>query len=278
LRHLGSTRRSRPSALAGLRWLLDLQNRDGGWPTFCRGWGHLPFDRSSADITAHALRALYVWSAEFAAAPPRASEHGTSEAPFDNAKEEIAFSRRLQSAMLKGVRFLEVVQREDGSWLPLWFGNQHAPDDENPTYGTARVLAAFRDLGMQRSAAARRARRWLIDSQHESGGWGGAQGIAPSIEETALALEALIACADDAEDGATLEAIARGLNWLIERVEDGSYLETSPIGFYFAKLWYDEKLYPLIFTVSALGRALRLAESGEPLWMQTETSAGKIYV
>src|SRR5262249_16997926 len=32
--------------LLGLWWLLRLQNRDGGWPTFCRGWGALPFDRS----------------------------------------------------------------------------------------------------------------------------------------------------------------------------------------------------------------------------------------
>ena len=280
LRRLGVTPRSRESALAGLRWLLDLQNRDGGWPTFCRGWGYLPFDRSSADITAHTLRALHAWSAEFAAAPPprRASEHGASEAPFDNAKERVAFSRRLQSATLKGLRFLETVQREDGSWLPLWFGNQHAPDDENPTYGTARVLAAFRDLGMQDSPAARRALRWLIDAQHESGGWGGARGTPPGIEESALALEALMACAGDAADGATSEAIARGLDWLVERVDDGSYLEASPIGFYFAKLWYYEKLYPLIFTAGALERALRLAESGEPSWMQTETSAGEIYV
>ncbi|MEZ6066585.1 MAG: prenyltransferase/squalene oxidase repeat-containing protein [Planctomycetaceae bacterium] len=34
------------------KWLLGLQNRDGGFPTFCRGWGTLPFDRSSPDITA----------------------------------------------------------------------------------------------------------------------------------------------------------------------------------------------------------------------------------
>jgi squalene-hopene/tetraprenyl-beta-curcumene cyclase len=42
----------------GLRWLLGLQNRDGGWPTFCRGWGKLPFDRSGSDLTAHVLRAF----------------------------------------------------------------------------------------------------------------------------------------------------------------------------------------------------------------------------
>jgi len=29
------------------RWLLGLQNSDGGVPTFCRGWGKLPFDRST---------------------------------------------------------------------------------------------------------------------------------------------------------------------------------------------------------------------------------------
>src|SRR4029079_14402375 len=39
-------------------WIRDLQNHDGGWPTFCRGWGHLPFDRSGSDLTAHNLRAL----------------------------------------------------------------------------------------------------------------------------------------------------------------------------------------------------------------------------
>ncbi len=38
------------AARAGLIWLLALQNRDGGWPTFCRGWGVLPFDRSGADL------------------------------------------------------------------------------------------------------------------------------------------------------------------------------------------------------------------------------------
>src|SRR5262249_15957788 len=43
---------------AGINWLFGLQNSDGGWPTFCRGWGHLPFDRSGPDLTAHALRAF----------------------------------------------------------------------------------------------------------------------------------------------------------------------------------------------------------------------------
>ena len=48
-----------------------------------------------------------------------------------------------------------------------------------------------------------------------------------------------------------------GNHWLVEAVESGRFREPSPIGFYFAKLWYYEKLYPLIFTVAALGRAQR---------------------
>jgi hypothetical protein len=47
--------------------------------------------------------------------------------------------------------------------------------------------------------------------------------------------------------------------WLVEKVEQGGLSHPTPIGFYFAKLWYFEKLYPIIFTVAALGRArLRL--------------------
>ena len=48
------------------------------------------------------------------------------------------------------------------------------------------------------------------------------------------------------------EAAGRGLTWLIDRVEDGTWREPAPIGFYFARLWYFERLYPLIFTVGAL--------------------------
>ena len=59
LRHLGGE--CDEGVRAGLRWLLAIQNRDGGVPTFCRGWGKLPFDRSSNDLTAHALAAMDAW-------------------------------------------------------------------------------------------------------------------------------------------------------------------------------------------------------------------------
>jgi squalene-hopene/tetraprenyl-beta-curcumene cyclase len=213
-------------------WLVALQNRDGGWPTFCRGWGNLPFDRSGTDLTAHALRAFV--------------QLGYFGKRFDQAYFERLYGR----TVARGLEFLARTQRPDGSWLPLWFGNQHAPDDANPTYGTARVLAAYRDLDMMNTDPARRGVAWLLAAQNADGGWGGTAGVLSSVEETALAVEALL----DGGPGAEA-AVQRGLAWLVQRVEAGGLHSPTPIGFYFAKLWYFEKLYPMIFTVAALGRA-----------------------
>lgn len=224
------------AADAGIQWLFGLQNSDGGWPTFCRGWGNLPFDRSGTDLTAHVLRALHAWREGRAESPP------------------------YLAAMAAGLKYVERTQRADGSWLPLWFGNQDNQGEENPIYGTAKVLMAYRDLELTETNPARRGFEWLMKSQNHDGGWGGGpsiearrgKGRVSSVEETALAVEALLAAPDDRFQ----PAVTKGLAWLIDAVESDAHLESSPIGFYFAKLWYHEKLYPLTFTVSALGRAL----------------------
>jgi squalene-hopene/tetraprenyl-beta-curcumene cyclase len=243
LRSLGVTAESSEAAMAGGAWLLDLQNRDGGWPTFCRGWGHLPFDRSSADISAHALRALAAWKKDF---------HSAS---FATAGVREAYTRRMEVAIKRGLRFLGRSQRSDGSWIPLWFGNQHAPEEENPTYGTTRVLTAYRALNLIETEAARRGLHWLIRAQGDDGGWGGAPHTPSSVEESALAVDALLDCGEVA---GSREALERGIRRLVELVEDGGFVNASPIGFYFAKLWYFEQLYPVIFCAGALGRALRI--------------------
>jgi squalene-hopene/tetraprenyl-beta-curcumene cyclase len=81
---------------------------------------------------------------------------------------------------------------------------------------------------------------WLLGAQNADGGWGGDKGLASSIEETGLALSALA--------GTDPAALARGEAWLQTAIGDGAYTP-SPIGFYFARLWYFERLYPIIFSV-----------------------------
>lgn len=206
----------------GVEWLLNLQNSDGGWPTFCRGWGKLPFDRSSPDLTAHALRAIVLANPE-------------------NARRQ---------AVQRGLRYLKRVQQADGSWIPLWFGNQAAPGQTNPVLGTSRVLRAL-DLLDHHGPEAAGGIQYLLETQNADGGWGGAKSVASSVEETAMAVAAL---APWTPAPAVRQAVERGVEYLVRRMSEPAAL-ASPIGLYFAHLWYSEQLYPLIWTLEALGRA-----------------------
>jgi squalene-hopene/tetraprenyl-beta-curcumene cyclase len=239
--------RVRDGAKAGVGWLLDLQNRDGGIPTFCRGWGALAFDRSSPDLTAHALLAWTAWKDEL---PP-------------------AMQPRTEAAIARALAYLEHTQSPEGTWTPLWFGNEFAPREENPTYGTARVLAALLPPAERGNpSAARMLARgvaWLLTSQNEDGAWGGAPTARSSIEETALAVEVLARVLAEtkppqrpAPEQALRTAVERGTAWLIKRTDEGRRFDPAPLGLYFAKLWYYERLYPIIFTVAALERVHRI--------------------
>lgn len=58
-------------------------------------------------------------------------------------------------------------------------------------------------------------------------------------------------------------AILRGVDFLTHSVEDRRHQVAWPIGFYFAKLWYHERLYPLIFVAAALGKFLRATDKND---------------
>ncbi|MCC6231737.1 MAG: squalene--hopene cyclase [Verrucomicrobiales bacterium] len=243
LQDSSSADRCLAAATSGLQWLLNLQNRDGGIPTFCRGWGTLPFDRSSPDLTAHALRAWATWR-------PRVST---------------ALQQRLSTASSRATRFLERTQSSEGSWTPLWFGNESAAEDGNPVYGTAQVL-----LGLPQNSSAQpytpppttlRAVEFLLHAQHTSGGWGGAPQVAPSIEETGLTLSALQRWSH-LELPRLAAALHAGTRWLVEALEAQNPPAPAPIGLYFAKLWYHERLYPVVAAVDALAQLTRQRPGG----------------
>jgi squalene-hopene/tetraprenyl-beta-curcumene cyclase len=233
-------------ALRGIYWLRGLQNSDGGWPTFSRGWDALPLDRSGTDLTAHALRAFRAW-------------------------RDRANGPALDEAIGRAWEYLRREQQPDGAWQPLWFGNHWQAQESNPVYGTARVLLAYADYGYESAAEAQAGVRYLMSAQHPSGAWGGPPQLGKqsvkgprtdtaSVEETALAVEALIACGRSRETWASIE---RGVEWLVDAVRNDRHRRPSPIGLYFAKLYYHEQLYPLTFALSALSAASRV-------WVESE--------
>jgi squalene-hopene/tetraprenyl-beta-curcumene cyclase len=93
---------------------------------------------------------------------------------------------------------------------------------------------------------------YLLRIQKPDGSWGGDAHAEATVEETALSVAALAAWGKAPE---IAPALSRGLNYLSDRVEDGTFTMPSPIGLYFASLWYSEALYPVIWTLEALGRA-----------------------
>jgi len=240
------------AAAAGIEWLLGLQNRDGGIATFCRGWNALPFDRSAPDLTAHAIAAMSAWL-------------GLLSGPL---------RRRVDRAIRRALGYLKRVQRDDGSWTPLWFGNQNAPNQENPLYGTARVMTGLCALPPHYvpkiTTVLGRAAEWLLSTQNADGGWGGARSVESSVEETALATDALAGLLSRVtEDSAfarllnlrteaAASSVSQGTSWLIRQINEVEMLTPTPIGLYFARLWYSERLYPLIFTLSALQKVRNL--------------------
>jgi len=198
---------------------------------------------SCPDITAHFLRAAASWD----------------RIPREAGGPWAALEPRLQRARRSAARYLRSTQAADGSWSPLWFGNERHTAQANPTYGTAKVVAATLD---------RRGAEWLLAAMHGDGGFGGGPLLPPSIEETAIATEALASVAIGTTDallrGRARAAVEAGVRWLVEHTAGGTHFEPAPIGLYFAKLWYFEDLYPLVFTVGALERATLLADAGAP--------------
>lgn len=202
-------------------WCQKIQNRNGGWPTFCKGWGKLPFDRSSVDITAHILIGLI--------------KSGVPE----------------KSRMIRrGVDFLLKEQLNNGSWTSLWFGNELEKDKQNYIYATSQVIKALSLMKDTENVkrAIKNGMNWILKNQNSNGGWGPIKGIESSPEETAFALIGLLESGINPMD----IRLKKGVSYLLDKQNlDGSW-EPTPIGLYFAQLWYYEKIYADAFPLWAL--------------------------
>ncbi len=225
---------------SGVNWLINLQNADGGVPTFCRGRTNLDFDTSAPDITAHAI-----------CAASRCKE-------FLNGRDK----RRADAFISKALKYLKNCRDENGLWTPLWFGNEYLPRQVNPVFGTSRIITYLCDArenlpltaGLMQAAVEE-----ILARQNSDGGWGQADPSESSIEETAAAVDAIASYALKFKslNPDMKKSLDNGVKYLMKNLYEKKLdeLQPAPIGLYFAKLWYYERLYPLIFSVSALSKA-----------------------
>lgn len=218
-----------PEIGKGIEWLLWLQNKDGGIPTFCKGWGKLPFDRSSPDISAHSLLALQLW--------------------IDVLPEEL--QKRSKRSMLQILKWMQKTQASDGSWIPLWFGDQDAKDERSPVYGTTMTVEYLTSLNHQLAKEMReKGLNYILSTQNADGGWGGAKNVPSKVTLTARALSALASFHPEVKR----TPIEQAFDYLYQKYKTGGLMQAEPIGLYFSRLWYSEKLYNITFVLNALNK------------------------
>lgn len=213
----------------GLEWLMWLQNNDGGMPTFCKGWGKLPFDRSTPDITAHAMLAMGLW--------------------LPSLKAELR--EKVQKSYDKMLRWMKGTSANIG-WIPLWFGDQDAEDEKAPVYGTATVIDYLMKSKQEDGVKLAKSKvDFLLSCQNDDGGWGGNKGVHSKVTYTSRVLGALAQFPGMYED-----VKQKGWDYLYCRFKSGTLYENEPIGLYFSRLWYSEELYNITFLLHAIKNEL----------------------
>lgn len=256
--------RYRAAATRGVRWIIAMQNDDGGWAAFDRTrdrrWMEsIPFadhnamqDPSCADITGRVLEALVTC--------------GVSTT---------------DPAVRKGVAYLRGQQRDEGCWWGRWGCNF--------LYGTWQAVGGLIAVGEDpRSPMLTRALTWLRSVQNDDGGFGESansyldeslMGRGPSTaSQTAWGVISMMnilgpRAADDTAVRAAIAYLCRTQLTHDAPKDPPEFLHNEPAGSWREK-WYTGTGFPKVyylryhmyrhyFPVIALARYARLA--GAPL-------------
>jgi squalene-hopene/tetraprenyl-beta-curcumene cyclase len=224
----------------GTRWILAMQNEDGGWAAFDRTINrpileYVPFadhnaiqDPSCPDITGRTLECL----GHFGFGPDHPTVH-------------------------RAVRYLEFEQEPEGCWFGRW--------GVNYIYGTWQVVCGLKTAGIDMLQPwVQKAGSWLRSVQKEDGSFGESAGSYedPSLKgsgpstasQTAWGTMALMAIYGPHDPG-----VCKGIQYLIESQDAaGSWNEPWFTGTGFPRVFYLRyHLYCLYFPIMCLGRWLK---------------------
>jgi squalene-hopene/tetraprenyl-beta-curcumene cyclase len=242
---LNRSRASRPNEQKAceeraIKWLLDMQSKDGGWAAFDvdNNWRPLSFvpfadhnamlDPTCPDITGRVLEALCAYGLD-----------------------------QSHPAIRKGIEYLVRTQEEDGSWYGRW--------GVDYVYGTFLALRGLAAAGVSdREAYVQRALEWVRAIQNFDGGWGescesykqGAYVQASSTpSQTAWAVLALLAGGDT-----TSTSLHDGMDYLVRTQNaDGTWDEELATGTGFPQVFYlCYHLYRNSFPLMALNNFLKI--------------------
>jgi squalene-hopene/tetraprenyl-beta-curcumene cyclase len=221
----------------GEKWILAMQNDDGGWGAFDRNNNreflcHIPFadhnamiDPSTPDMTGRVLEALG------------------------------KLGRRLgDPAVDRAVTYVRRAQQPDGSWFGRW--------GVNYIYGTWQAITGLTAVGVPaEDPAVAAGANWLLTHQQACGGWGESpesyerpqlrgQGD-PTASQTAWAVMGLIAAGQERH-----QAVTRGIRYLtIMQNDDGTWDEAEFTGTGFPQVYYLRyHYYPIYFPLLALSQ------------------------
>jgi squalene-hopene/tetraprenyl-beta-curcumene cyclase len=221
----------------GARWIIGMQNRDGGWGAFDRDntreiFTRVPFadhnamiDPSSSDLAARVVEMFTRLGVS--------TEH---------------------PAVASALRYVNATQESDGAWYGRW--------GVNYLYGTWQALVGLVSAGVEpNDPRIARGVAWFEAHQQDCGGWGETpesydrpelRGQGPATaSQTAWALLGLIAAGQ-----ARCESVRRGVEYLLRTQQsDGTWDEPWFTGTGFPKVFYLKyHLYSVYFPLMALGR------------------------